>query len=30
MKFIASIGGYRRISDGSDDWIGSAGLGFVL
>lgn len=29
-RLILNAGGYRRISDGDDDWIVSAGLGFVF
>jgi len=29
-RLIANIGGYRRISDGDDDWLAAAGLGFVF
>lgn len=27
-RLILSLGGYRRVSSGDDDWIVSAGLGF--
>ncbi len=29
-KLIANLGGYRRVSSGDDDWLASAGLGFVF
>ncbi len=30
QRLVASIGGYRRISDGDDNWLGSVGLGFLF
>jgi len=27
-RLILSVGGYRRVSSGDDDWLGSAGVGF--
>ena len=27
-QLIFSVGGYRRVSDGEDDWLMSAGIGF--
>lgn len=29
-KLVFSLGGYRRTGDGEDDWLASAGLGFVF
>lgn len=30
QKLILGIGGYRRVSEGDDDWLGSASLGFLF
>lgn len=29
-KLVVSVGGYRRVSDGDDDWLLTVGLGFVF
>lgn len=29
-RFLLNLGGYRRVGDGADDWLLSAGLGFVF
>lgn len=29
-KLVVNVGGYRRINDGDDDWLGSVGLGFLF
>jgi hypothetical protein len=29
-RFLMNLGGYRRVGDGEDDWLLSAGLGFVF
>ena len=29
-RFVLNLGGYRRISSGDDDWVASAGLGFIF
>jgi hypothetical protein len=28
QRMVLNLGGYRRVSDGDDDWLMSAGLGF--
>lgn len=28
QRMVLNLGGYRRVSDGDDDWLLSAGLGF--
>ncbi len=30
QRLLLSLGGYRRISDGDDDWIASTGIGFLF
>lgn len=30
QRLLLSLGGYRRISDGDDDWIASTGIGFIF
>jgi hypothetical protein len=30
QRMILSIGGYRRISSGDDNWLGSMGIGFLF
>jgi len=27
-RLVLTVGGYRRVSSGDDDWLGSAGIGF--
>ncbi len=29
-KLLLNLGGYRRVSSGDDDWVASAGLGFIF
>lgn len=29
-RMVLSVGGYRRVSSGDDDWLGSAGIGFIF
>lgn len=29
-RLILNVGGYRRVSDGDDNWLASFGLGFVF
>lgn len=29
-KFVISAGGYHRVGEGDDDWLGSAGLGLIF
>lgn len=29
-QLVFSLGGYRRIGDGDDDWMVSAGIGFIF
>lgn len=30
QRLLLSVGGYRRVSDGDDDWLVSAGIGFLF
>lgn len=30
MRFVVNLGGYRRVGEGDDGWLISAGLGFLL
>lgn len=29
-RLLFNLGGYRRIGDGDDDWLGAAGIGFLF
>ncbi|HMO04178.1 MAG TPA: hypothetical protein PKC67_01865 [Kiritimatiellia bacterium] len=29
-RLLLSTGGYRRVGDGDDDWLGTAGVGFLF
>ena len=29
-RLVLNLGGYKRIGDGEDDWLTSAGLGFIF
>lgn len=29
-RMVLNVGGYRRISSGDDDWLGTAGIGFTF